>query len=72
MPISTVEKIVNLKLGDTMLLIIHMPVRSFYDGFHFCLESDSSYNDYLRLTAAGVPVAKDPRPAGARELKEKD
>lgn len=41
-PVPTVEKIAYLKLGDTILELIHMPDSSdsVDQGFHFCLESD--------------------------------
>jgi len=71
-PAPTVEKIVYLKLGDTILELIHMPdnSESTNQGFHFCLESDNFDEDYTRLINAGVPVDTEPHPAGAREARE--
>lgn len=69
-PISIVEKIVYLKLGDTILELIHMPSDLANQGFHFCLESDNFDSDYTRLINAGIPVATEPHPAGAREAGE--
>lgn len=69
-PVTSIEKIVYLKLGDTVLELIHMPSSSNGEGFHFCLESDDFVSDYSRLVHAGVPIVTEPHPAGARESKE--
>ena len=69
-PIAAIEKIVYLKLGDTVLELIHMPTGPTIQGFHFCLESDSFEADYTRLKRAGVPINTEPHPTGAREPKE--
>ncbi|WP_066497979.1 VOC family protein [Abyssisolibacter fermentans] len=69
-PIPIVEKIVYLKLGDTVLELIHIPTGSLDKGFHFCLESDSFDEDYNRLINAGIPVETEPHPVGAREAGE--
>jgi len=69
-PMPTIEKIVYLKLGDTILELIHMPNGSTIQGYHFCLESDSFEEDYNNLKNAGIPVDTEPHPAGAREAKE--
>jgi lactoylglutathione lyase len=66
-PVPTIEKIVYLKLGDTILELIHMPAGPTHQGFHFCLESDNFEADYTRLKNAGIPVDTEPHPAGARE-----
>jgi len=69
-PVPVVEKIVYLKLGETILELIHMPEGPENTGFHFCLESDSFDEDYNRLVNAGIPVDTEPHPAGAREAGE--
>ena len=71
-PVPTIEKIVYLKLGDTVLELIHMPTASTNQAFHFCLESDNFDEDYTRLINAGVQVATVPHPAGAREAGEEE
>jgi len=68
--VPVVEKIVYLKLGDTILELIHMPEGSANTGFHFCLESDNFDEDYSRLVNAGIPVDTEPHPVGAREVGE--
>lgn len=65
-----IEKIVYLKLCETVLELIHMPEGAICQGFHFCLESDDFDGDYQRLKEAGIPVATEPHPAGAREPRE--
>lgn len=69
-PVPIIEKIVYLKIGDTILELIHMPNGSIGHGFHICLESDSFYEDYSRLKNAGISISMEPHPAGAREPKE--
>jgi lactoylglutathione lyase len=69
-PVPEIGKIVYLKLGDTVLELIHMPGGAINQGFHFCLESDDFDGDFARLKNAGIPVAAEPHPAGARELGE--
>ena len=71
-PIPVVEKIVYLKLGDTVLELIHMPdaPNTENKGFHFCLESDSFDEDFNRLVEAGIPVEGEPHLVGAREVGE--
>lgn len=69
-PVPVIEKIVYLKLGDTVLELVHMPNGPVNQGFHFCLESDSFDEDYKRLKAKGIPIDTEPHPAGAREHGE--
>ncbi|MEG6617208.1 VOC family protein [Peptococcaceae bacterium 1198_IL3148] len=69
-PEPTIEKIIYLRLGDTIIELIHMPTGSPIQGFHFCLESDNFEEDYTRLKAAGIPVDTEPQPAGSREPGE--
>lgn len=69
-PIPVIDKIVYLKLGDTVLELIHMPGGAQNTGYHFCLESDDFDADYSRLKKAGIPVLTEPHPAGARESRE--
>ena len=71
-PVPIIEKIAYLKLGDTILELIHMPSGPTNQGFHFCLESDNFDEDYARLKNAGIPVDTEPHPAGAREHEKKD
>ncbi len=71
-PVPVVEKIVYLKLGETVLELIHMPDGPMNKGFHFCLESDNFDEDYNRLINAHVPVDTEPHIAGARELGEEN
>ena len=74
-PAPTIEKIVYLKLGDTVLELDHRSTDSTTGStnrnFHFCLESDSFDEDYTRLKEAGIPVNTEPQPAGEREGREK-
>lgn len=69
-PVPVIEKIVYLKLGDTVLELIHMPNGPVNQGYHFCLESDNFDEDYRRLREAGIEVETEPHPAGAREQRE--
>ncbi len=69
-PVPTIEKIVYLRLGDTVLELMHMPEGAAHGEFHFCLESDDFDRDFARLTNAGIPVATEPHQAGAREARE--
>ena len=69
-PVPAIEKIAYLKLGDTILELIHMPNGSTNQGFHFCLESDNFDEDYNRLKKVGIPIDTEPHPTGARERKE--
>lgn len=71
-PFPAVEKIVYLKLGDTILEFIHMPNAEIKEnmGFHFCLESDNFDEDYHRLVASGIVFTSEPHIAGAREPGE--
>lgn len=69
-PVPVIEKIVYLKLGDTVLELIHMPKGAQNTGYHFCLESDNFDADYIRLKNAGIPVQTEPHPASAREAGE--
>jgi len=71
----TIEKIVHLKLGNTILELVHMSTESTTGStnrnFHFCLESDSFDEDYNRLKDAVVPVNTESCPAEEREPREK-
>lgn len=69
-PVPAIEKIVYLKLGDTVLELMHMPQGPALSGYHFCLESDNFDADVERLKAAGIPVETEPHPTGAREPRE--
>lgn len=69
-PVPVIEKIIYLKLGDTVLELIHMPNGPVNQGYHFCLESNNFDEDYRRLKEAGLLVETEPHPAGAREPRE--
>lgn len=69
-PVPAIEKIVYLKLGDTVLELLHIPNGLQGQGFHFCLESDDFDADYSRLKNAGIPIDTEPHPTGAREPRE--
>lgn len=71
-PVPIVEKIVYLKLGDTVLELINMPTNSVDQNFHFCLESDNFDEDYNKLIKAGILVDTEPHLAGAREAGEEN
>lgn len=55
---------------DTILELEYIPTGSIGKGFHFCLESDNFDGDYNQLKNAGIPIATEPHPAGAREPRE--
>lgn len=71
-PVPAVEKIAYLKLGDSVLELIHVPDSSGSadQGYHFCLESDDFDGDYSRLKSAGVPIDTEPHLVEAREARE--
>ena len=69
-PVPTIEKIVYLKLGETILELVHKPTDSTNQGYHFCLESDNFDDDYRRLKNADIPIDTEPHPTDAREPKE--
>ncbi|GAB6137701.1 VOC family protein [Halanaerobaculum tunisiense] len=69
--VPTIEKIVYLKLGDTILELVHKLDGAATQGFHFCLESDNFDEDYNRLKEAGIPIDTEPHPTAAREANEK-
>ena len=69
-PVPGIEKIAYLKLGDTVLELIHTPEGTEMQGFHFCLESDNFDEDYARLKEAEIPVETEPHKTGAREPRE--
>lgn len=70
-PVPSIEKIVYLKLGDTILEMIHMPSGANNDGCHFCLESDDFDSDYSRLNKSGIQINTHPHPTREREPREK-
>ena len=59
-----------LKLGDTVLELVHIPSEGINQSYHFCIESNDFYADYKHLNDAGVPVETEPHPVGAREPRE--
>lgn len=71
-PVPAIEKIVYLKLGETILELVHKPSVPTNQGYHFCLESDDFDDDYNRLKNAGIPIDTGPHPTKAREPKEKE
>lgn len=70
-PVPFIEKIVYLRLGDTVLELIHTPAGQANAGYHFCLTTDDFDGDYQRLVNAGVHVAQEPHPTDARVPEEK-
>ena len=70
-PVPAIEKIVYLKLGETILELVHKPSVPTNQGYHFCLESDDFDDDYNRLKNAGIPIDTEPHLTKAREPKEK-
>lgn len=69
-PVPVIEKIIYLKLGDTVLELMHIPNGPANQGYHFCLESDNFDEDYRRLKEAGIQVETEPHPVGARDSRE--
>lgn len=70
-PVPAIEKIVYLKLGDTVLELIHIPDGSVQNsGYHFCLKTDDFDGDYSKLINAGVPVDTEPHPTDPRVPEE--
>lgn len=64
------EKVVYLRLGDTVLEFEHWPHGKENSGYHFCLISDDFDADYQRLKDAGVSVETEPHIPSARTPKE--
>lgn len=71
-PVPVVKKITYLKLGDTVLELVHMPNGPVNQGYHFCLESTDFDADYKRLRESGVPIETEPHQVEAREPHEED
>jgi lactoylglutathione lyase len=70
-PVPVIEKIVYLRLGGTVLELIHMPAGQANTGYHFCLTTDDFDGDYQRLVNTGVQVAQEPHTTNARVPEEK-
>lgn len=70
-PVPAIEKIVYLRLNDTVLELIHMPQGQASCGYHFCLTTDDFDGDYQHLINAGVQAAQEPHPTEARVIGEK-
>lgn len=73
-PFEAVKKIVYLKLGDTVLELIHVPEGPLdaNQAFHFCLESDDFQRDYDFLVQSKVRVDTPPHLAGGRVKGEEN
>ncbi|MTV48530.1 VOC family protein [Heliobacillus mobilis] len=69
-PAPGIEKIAYLRLGDTVLELIHMPEGPKNSGYHFCLISDDFDGDFNRLKSAGIPIAQLPHTSAARTPEE--
>lgn len=69
-PVPVIEKIVYLKLGDTVLELIHMNNGAQNSGYHFCLQTDNFDEDYNRLVGSGVEVETPPHPTDPRTPEE--
>ena len=69
--VSELEKVVYLKLGDTILELEHWISHKVNSGYHFCLISDDFEADYERLIKAGVTVISAPHDPSPRVPKEK-
>ncbi|MBC8079152.1 MAG: VOC family protein [Gorillibacterium sp.] len=69
-PDPRMEKIVYLKLGDTVLELMHNPKGESNSGYHFCLISNDFAGDYDRLVAAGVEVLQPPHSPAPRTSSE--
>ncbi|BCJ93507.1 hypothetical protein acsn021_10760 [Anaerocolumna cellulosilytica] len=69
--IPELEKVVYLRLGDTILEFEHWTDNRQNNGYHFCLISDDFYSDYLRLKNAGIPVVFEPHVPSPRIPEEK-
>ncbi|MFT9497946.1 VOC family protein [Anaerosolibacter sp.] len=69
-PVPVIEKIVYLRLGDTILELIHMPEGQKNSGYHFCLTTNDFQGDYHRLKDAGVEVLQEPHNTSPRVSSE--
>lgn len=66
-PVPAIEKIVYLKLSDTVLELIHIPEGQMQNsGYHFCITTDDFDGDYHKLKNAGVSVDTEPHPTDPR------
>lgn len=59
-PAPGLKKIVFLSLGDSELELIETIEPSKISGCHVCLGTDNFEEDFKRLSAAGIGVAKQP------------
>lgn len=64
------EKVVYLRLGDTILEFEHWTEEKVNSGYHFCLISDDFDADYQRLKGAGIPVENEPHVPSPRTPEE--
>ena len=71
-PAPNIEKVVYLRLGDSVVELVHMPDGPVNTGYHFCLISDDFEGDYSRLKGAGVPVEREPHKTAPRSPEEED
>lgn len=70
-PVPGIEKIVYLRLGDTVLEFVHKPEGPINSGYHFCLVTDDFDGDYQRLVSAGVEIEQESHPTDPRAASEK-
>ena len=68
--VPEIEKVVYLKLGDTVLEFEHWTKEKEKSGFHFCLISDDFDTDYQRLKNVGVPIVAEPHIPSPRVPEE--
>jgi len=69
-PVQMIEKIVYLRLGDTVLELIHIPEGAENNGYHFCLTTNDFDNDFQFLKDSGVEVIQEPHHTSPRVAKE--
>ncbi len=69
-PAPEIERIVYLRLGDTVLELMHMPEAPAPSGFHFCLEVADFDAAVRQLEARKTPLEQAPHPTAARVPKE--
>ena len=69
--IPEIEKVVYLKLGNTILELEHWTNKKINSGSHFCLISDNFDEDYSKLVVAGVPIVAKPHIPSPRTPEEK-
>ncbi len=72
--VPELQKVVYLRLGDTVLEFEHWNEEKLNSGYHFCLISDDFDRDYERLREEGIPIVTDvhiPSPRTDKEINWK-